>query len=113
VINWDAEVLAPLMDAGVFGEAVQPNYRPSGGGAFDIDGVFDNAFLADTLISADGIPEFQTVAPTLGVRLSQFQSYPQGGDKVFVPSVGKTYFVSEVRPDGKGWARLILTLSSE
>ena len=107
-------VLAPMMGASAFGEAVQPTYTPQAGGpAFQLDGVFDNAFQADLLVS-DGMPEFMTVNPVLGVRLSQFPAGapPLAGDRVQIASVGVTYFVNGVKPDGHGYAKLELTKSA-
>ena len=107
----DADILAPMMDAGVFGENVQPTYMPAAGGSFPIDGVFDNAYLG-MIADADGFPDWQTVNPVLGVRLSQFPSPPVANDKVQVASVAKTYIVNTVKADGHGWAKLELTLAT-
>lgn len=101
-IDWDKAVLAPTAD--VFGEPA--TYLPAAGGSLPIVGVFDEAYrevdLIDTGVGATSI------TPVLGVRLAQFTASPVQGDQVRVPSVGKLYVVREVRPDGHGWARLML-----
>ena len=53
-----------------------------------------------------------TREPLLGVRLAQFASPPIKGDQVHIASVNQTYRVSDVHPDGKGWAKLLLTKSN-
>lgn len=109
MIDWDAKVVAPCL--AVFGEAVKLSYqRASGGDPFDIDGVFDDAYVA-LVLEADGEPAFSTVQPLLGVRVAQFSGVvPVNGDRVTVPRVGKTYVVTDYQPDGKGHAALPLTL---
>ncbi|MCP1376042.1 head-tail joining protein [Dyella lutea] len=101
-IDWDKAVLAPT--EGVFGEAA--TYLPAAGGTLPIVGVFDEAYrevdLVDTGVGAT------SVTPVIGVRLAQFVATPVQGDQVRVPSVGKLYVVREVRPDGHGWAKLML-----
>jgi hypothetical protein len=106
-IDWDAHVLAPLFAQ--FAEDVQPTYTPKGGTPFAIDGVFERAYQ-EVLIDAEaaGGVGMNTVKPALGVRLAQFPDPPVQGDKVFVASVGLTYVVNNVQPDGLGWAWLIL-----
>jgi hypothetical protein len=113
-IDWDAVVLAPCMSPDVFGEDAdqRPTYTPQATGVgFPIDGVFDRPFHAATL-EADGDAAFATRKPSLGVRLAQFPADPVKGDKVYVPSVPQTYLVSDVHPDGKGWALLDLMISA-
>ena len=109
MIDWDTAVLAPMMGAGIFGEALQPLYTPQGGGTpFNLDGVFDDAYVGLSIEGAE--PEFQTLKPVLGVRLAQI---PAGvtltaGDSVFIPSKSTTYKVMSVEPDGHGWVLLEL-----
>jgi hypothetical protein len=102
-IDWDAEVLGPLM--GVFGEPVI--YLPLAGGSLAITGVFDNAYLKEVMFedASSGVTE---VAAVLGVRLSQFPSMPVQNDQISVPSVNSTFVVREVRVDGRGGAKLML-----
>ena len=112
MIDWDAKVLGPSLS--VFGEdpSLQPVYTPAaGGGAFPIDGVFDDAVRVTVLLD-DGSPGFVTTDPMLGVRLAQFASPPLQGDKVRIPRVNSTYLVSRVNPDGHGGARLDLNFVS-
>ncbi len=107
-IDWDAEVLGPVM--AVFGanEASQlPTYTPAGGTSFPLaDSVFDRAYLLVTL-DGDG-SENTTRRPVLGVRDALFTVPPAQNDLVFIPSVGITYIVKEVRSDGHGWTLLAL-----
>lgn len=109
MIDWDAEVLGPLME--VFGEApdAKPLYqRAAGGVPFEIDGIFDDAFMS-LMMAADGEPEIGTIQPVLGVRLAQFAGVdPVQGDTVTVPRVAKVFVVVDPQPDGKGWAYLLL-----
>lgn len=101
-IDWDGDVLTPLM--GVFAEPV--TYMPAAGAQYPAVGVFDREYLDVTLLE-DG-SENSTRRPVLGVQLSTLSAMPVQNDKVFVPSVGLTYIVREVRPDGHGWAKLML-----
>jgi hypothetical protein len=112
MIDWDAAVLAPCM--AVFGEDLKPTYqRASGGVPFDFDAVFDDAYLALVINADSGDPEIATIEPVIGVRLVQFGATPpKKGDTVTIPRVGKTYLVSAVEPDGKGWALLRLTIKA-
>lgn len=110
-IDWDAEVLNPVMS--MFGEgdsadpATWPVYTPVVGAPFALaDAVFDREYLSVTLFDAGS--ENTTAKPVLGVRLSLFAVPPRQNDKVLIPSVGITYIVKEVQPDGHGWAKLAL-----
>lgn len=111
-IDWDAEVLAPVM--GLFGEgsasdqSTWPLYTPAGGTPFRIaDAVFDGAY-ADVTINGEG-SEVTTIKPVLGVRASLFlQGPPRQNDRVFIPSVAGTFIVKEPRPDGHGQVLLIM-----
>lgn len=110
-IDWDAELLGPVM--GLFGEgdsadaSTWPIYSPAGGAPFALAGaVFDREFLEVTT-NADG-SDNTSRRPVLGVRVSLFPSPPVQGDLVRIPSVGLTYIVREVQPDGHGHAKLML-----
>lgn len=97
-------VLGPLM--GVFAEPVE--FRPAGGGTpISVSGVFDRAYTRDVALE-DGSIGVTTESPTLGVRLSDFQSPPKQNDRFFIPSAGATFIVREVRVDGHGAARCLL-----
>lgn len=111
MIDFDALVLAPCM--AVFGEDLKPVYtRAAGGAGFAVDAVFDDAFMA-LVVSADGVPEIATVEPVMGVRLAQFAGVaPVQSDQVVIPRLGKTYLVTSVEPDGKGWVFLRLSLKA-
>ncbi len=75
-----------------------------------MSGIFDDAF-EDVRIATDGT-QLTTVSPALGVQLSSFPAgiVPAQGDQVTV--AGNTYYVSDVRTDGLGWAQLVLKLVS-
>jgi len=111
-VDWDKHVLAPMMASTVFGEDVQPTYRPAAGGAFDVDGVFDRAYKG-LVVDAGGEPAISTVAPVLGVRLAQFPAPPAQDDTVLIRKAidgqDAVFMVVDVQPDGHGWARLILS----
>ena len=109
-IDWDAELLAPVM--AVFGEGVPsvpstwPTYTPHGGAAFQLpDAVFDAQYTRSEEI--DGVAQ-STTAPILGVRAVHFPQFPEQGGRVVIPSNGKTYRVTDVQPDGHGHILLIL-----
>jgi predicted permease len=105
MIDWDANVLAPL--EAVFGEPVL--YLPAAGASFQVSGVFDEAYRELDL--AGGIAS-TTDMPVLGVRLSQFPVAPKQGDSLTVLRTSATYAVKEVRPDSHGAARLMLNYLS-
>ena len=109
MIDWDAVVLAPMMDASIFGETVQPLYQSQFGGLpFLVDGVFDDAYTALSLEGDE--PAVSTFSPVMGVRLAQFPpaAPPTQGDSVTISSVQTTYKVMNVQADGHGWAKLVL-----
>ena len=110
-IDWDAELLGPVMS--VFGEGVStdllslPLYTPKGGSAFRlVDAVFDNAYHQVTELD-DGSTS-TSIRPVLGVRASLFLTPPRQDDTVFIPSVNKNFGVADPRPDGHGHILLIL-----
>ncbi|MBB5444647.1 MULTISPECIES: hypothetical protein [unclassified Paraburkholderia] len=107
-INWNAEVIGPLM--GVFGEPV--TYMPLTGLPFQIAGVYDKAFFAVNVETGSLV---STSQPTLGVQLSQFPSnyLPQQGDQLLIVGTGEQWEVREVHSDGKGGARLMLNVPGQ
>jgi len=111
VIDWDAELLAPVM--GIFGEgtasqpASLPFYTPRGLPGFPLpDAVFDSEYRAVTELAEDA--RGATVTPVLGVRRSLFPLPPRQNDTVYIPSVDGTFIVTNVQPDGHGHVLLIL-----
>lgn len=105
MIDWDAELLSPVM--AVFGEDQPCRYMPRGGAAFDLaDAVFD-AEYQEVSIDGDVSASTQT-KPILGVRMSLFPAPPKQNDRVLIRSVGKVWIVKDVRPDGHGHAKLML-----
>jgi hypothetical protein len=103
-IDWNAVVIGPLM--GVFGESV--TYTPRGGAAFQITGVFDDAYLKEVMFE-DATSGVTTVSAVLGVQLSQFSATPAQNDSLTIASTGATYLVREVRTDSRGGAKLMLS----
>lgn len=114
MIDFDSLVNAACLD--VFGETpdLRPTYAPAAGGAATpFDAVFDDAYEALMVNGDTGAPEIATLDPILGVRLAQFAAgHPEQGGVVVVPRLGKTYRISNVEPDGKGWALLRLQLEA-
>lgn len=109
-IDWDKEVLAPVMQ--VFGEDLLPLYAPRDGAPFLLScAVFDSEYLEISDMSGDTAGQ-STQRPVLGVRLSLFASPPAQNDTVTIPSTGKTYVVRDVQPDGHGHAKLMLMETS-
>lgn len=109
MIDWGAVVLTPVM--GVFGEPAM--YTPSprspvfAGAAFQINVVFDNAYVEIGEVSGPGA---MSRRPVFGVRLAEF---PAGfdpeeaqGDMITMPGTGRVYVVKSGRPDSHGGARL-------
>lgn len=115
MIDWDREVLGPVMAE--FGEADPtdpsnplswPLYTPRGGAGFRLaDAVFDAEYEDVDVDPGDG-SQTTNRRPVLGVRLALFPVSPNQNDKVFIPSTGKIYMVRDVRPDGHGHAKLML-----
>jgi hypothetical protein len=115
-VDWDAEILAPVMSA--FGEGAPadqstwPIYMPASGAlSFPLaSAVFDSQ--SDTVDSGD-LSVSTTRTPVLGVRLALFQHHPKQDDRVFIPSVKAVFMVDDVRPDGHGWAKLVLMTAKD
>ena len=83
-------------------------YMPSIGAPFGLaKGTFENGYQKEVIFS-DGSVGVTTVLPTLGVQLSEFPVLPKQNDRLFVAKVNSTYSVREIRPDGLGWAKLML-----
>jgi hypothetical protein len=110
-IDWDGLVLGPAM--GIFGEgqptdpSTWPTYTPRGQSPFALAyAVFDAEYESVT-VDADGVPT-SSRRPVLGVRMALFAHAPAQNDLVFIPSTAKNYIVSDVHPDGHGFAKLVL-----
>lgn len=118
-IDWDAELLAPVM--AVFGEgdsavpATLPTYTPRGLAPFALpDSVFDAAY-EQVEIHDDGL-QTTTKRPILGVRTALFARDPAQNDIVFIPATtmnglpapGRRYIVKDAQADGHGHAKLML-----
>lgn len=101
--DWDAEVLAPVMEA--FGQGVA--YRPQAGSPFTLtDAVFD-AQYSYVLRDKDG-SEVTTTSPMLGVRASSCPVAPRQSDRLTIQATGQEYIVKDVRPDSHGHIVLLL-----
>lgn len=105
-IDFDALVLGPCRDT--FGE--KATYKPATGASFAISGVFDEAYRELTLLDTGDATSSDI--PVLGVRLADFPAPPAQNDKLTIVSVNSTFIVKEVRPDGHGWAKLMLNFVS-
>lgn len=107
-INWDQHLLSPLH--GVFGDLV--DFRPAGGAAYTVSGIFDRAYTQEVEPLDDG-STLNTTSPVLGVLDSQFSVPPKKGDRVFIGIVGgqtvNTLFaIADIHPDSHGGSKLIL-----
>ncbi|KQN00566.1 hypothetical protein [Sphingomonas sp. Leaf25] len=111
MIDWDAELLAPVMAIFGEGEASQPEtvpvYTPRGKAPFPLpDAVFDREYR-----SVDSLPdgsEATTIKPVLGVRAALFAIPPKVNDTVIIPRGGGKFIVKDQQPDGHGHILLIL-----
>lgn len=109
-IDWDAELLAPVMS--IFGEGTAdqstwPLYTPAGLAPFRLaDAVFDRAY-AEVVIDGEDAGS-TTKKPCLGVRVALFPREPLQNDTVFIPSVALKFIVKDVQLDGHGHAKLML-----
>ena len=102
MIDFDALVLGPAMDAFARPIVIEPGVSQPGASAYPARGVFDNAAVEETV--ADGY--ISTVQPILGIRMAEFPVPPKRGDRVLIDAI--TYAVHDLRPDGHGKASLIL-----
>lgn len=113
-IDWDADLLAPVM--AVFGEgspadqSTWPLYTPQSAGAFRLPGaVFDQEYRR-VVDLGDGTTETSS-HPVLGVRDALFADRgikPAQGGVVYIPSVAQAFAVVDAQPDGHGHTLLIL-----
>lgn len=106
-VDWNSKVIGPCIS--VFGEPV--TYRPVTGSPYAITGVFDEAYKPVDML--DTASEIISTIPVLGVQLAQFVAPPVENDKLFILSVGSTYIVRAVQPDGHGGAKLMLNFVSK
>ncbi len=104
MIDWDALVLGPCLAQ--FAEAV--DYTPAGGAMVTVTGVYDEQYTAVDMLDGQGVT---SAMPVLGVQLSQFVTPPQQGDALTIVRTSEAFLVKEVRPDGHGWAKLLLNAS--
>ncbi|WGL96295.1 hypothetical protein QE177_12050 [Arsenophonus sp. aPb] len=102
-VNWDKHLLAPLHR--IFAQKV--NWRPQKGRSYDIEGIFDRAYVQQ-FASLDGESGINTTHPILGVRDAIFKAPPKKGDRVFVYADNTLFVVREVQPDSHGGIHLQL-----
>lgn len=106
-LDFDSLLHGPI--ASIFGETGQgkglPVYTPRGGTGYDVDGIFDDAYIDPEQISGLGAT---TTAIVFGARVAAFSAYPAQGDSLLIPRTGFTYTVVDVEPDGHGWLQLRL-----
>ncbi|MBK5075093.1 hypothetical protein I2492_18845 [Budviciaceae bacterium CWB-B4] len=107
-VNWVQHLLKPLH--GVFGDPV--DFRPAGGAAYTISGIFDRAYTQDVDPMEDG-STINTTSPVLGVLDSDFLLPPKKGDRVFIglvsgEQVNTLFTISDIQPDSHGGSKLIL-----
>lgn len=110
MVDWDKHVLAPV--GKVFGETV--TYTPARGAQFTItDAVFDEGYR--DVNALDGLVPAVEARPVLGVRAAAFPAgiTPAQNDKVYIPSVAKTFVVQKPEPDGHGHIKLLLNFVSQ
>lgn len=119
-IDWDAELLAPLMaemgEGVVTDPSTWPLYTPRGLPAFRLaDAVFDSQYRSTDIV-ADDSAGANNATPILGVRPSLFPRLPAENDSVFIPATainrlpapGRTFVVKNAEPDGHGHTKLTL-----
>lgn len=108
MIDWDAEVLGPVM--AVFGEEVE--YRSQEGITVIIpDAVFDEAYHG--IASIGDAVDANTASPVLGVRDARLPVPYQQGDTLTIKRTGERYVVNDAQPDGHGHTLLFLNFYQE
>lgn len=109
MIDFDKLVLVPLVK--VFGEPEEavPSYQPDAGGdPYPLHGIFTKGFKSPA-IGDDGMPTWNTTAPTFGALAADFQVAPLKNDVITIQ--GTDYMVMDARPDGVGWIVLVLKVT--
>lgn len=91
---------APALKS-TFGQAM--TYTAPGGEAQSVRAVFD---AAHQVVNLDGEVPVSGTQPVLDVWLADLDPTPVRNGIVVV--AGTSYRVSDVQPDGNGWAKLIL-----
>lgn len=110
-INWEDSVLKPC--AAVFGETEQPAtyYPPDDSEPYPVVPIFDEAYRE--IIVLDVAAPTSDAMPVVGINASQFRAPPAQDAELFIPrarnGAGQRYLVKEVRPDGHGNYKLMLT----
>lgn len=105
-MTWDSmteSVLDTCMDTFGVGRSGLVTYVSKEGPSFQVRGIFDNAFVS---LDPNTQAPVQSVAPVLGIKLSDLPRSPKVGDKVIVRDV--QYQIDHVEKDVHGGASLIL-----
>jgi len=89
-----------VLTAGL-GEQVE--YRPSSGGRYNLNAVFDTEYTA---LDPDTEQVISTNLPRIGVKLKDLASEPLKGDKVYIE--GREFEIYDSQEDGQGGATLFL-----
>lgn len=119
-IDWDSELLAPVMAELGEGRATDPSSWPlytwRGGFTLRLAGaVFDSQYRSTDIVVDDGTGA-NNAQPMLGVRSSLFLRPPAQNDSVFIPATpmnrlpepGRTFLVRDAQADGHGHTKLLL-----
>lgn len=91
------------MDTFGVGASGLVTYVSKEGPSFQVRGIFDNAFVS---VDPNAQAAVQSVAPMLGIKLSDLPRAPRVGDKVIVRDV--PYQIDHVEKDVHGGASLFL-----
>lgn len=99
-----------VTDPAIFAQPVR--YTPQSGASFVLNAIFTDAA---TVVALGEGADHSTMAPMLGVKLSDFPDGfpPQQGDTAVILATGAAYLVKDVNPDGGGMAKLPLQLAEK
>lgn len=103
MVDFDSLVNGPV--ASVFGE--QWLYQPVSGSAYGITGIFAEPYRRQEFRD-DGEAHWITVAPSVGIQLSQLKSGVAANDRLTRLKTGVVYRINEPQPNGVGWINLTL-----
>ena len=93
---------AVFVNADEFG--LTASYTPTGGSASDIDGIFDNGYLA-TSVGGESVG-IQNAVAAFTCRSADLPGGAADGDAIEIS--GTAYIVRQIEPDGQGMSRLVL-----
>lgn len=115
MINFDALILSPAMDAFAWPIMVTPVASSPGAAAYTARGSFD--VMSQRVLLEDG-NELASVRINLGVRLNEFPALPRQGDKISITppfgiTVTHTYVIDAITPDSQGGGDIVLKRDSK